>query len=838
MTNTQVKLFYSYCHRDGEHLERLEKVLAPVRDEGILADWSDRKIGIGELLEPKIEAHLRGADIVVLLVSADFLASKACMQEMKVSLRLARKNEIAVLPVILSPCGWQDTPLRPHKAWPTDGKPVLSWEQPDQAWENVRVAVTDKIKEIHQNKAPTLKGDFSNFLQKVEFVSDGRRAISLGQLYVPPHLTSMSQGVLLDDTPKNCYPDIMRFSGCQKTLIRGVNLSGKTAMCKHVYAQAREKGMFPLYIDGGVTYKVKAKNIMKQSFQKQYNGRYETYRDLPADSKIIIIDNADSLSNKLRDDIVNFAEKSVQQIFFFVQDDNYTLSMYKDKGLAAFDCFQISDYDRKQRRQCINKWMELKDKKVDLYDEESELRHLEDIFRHRVMPPYPYYIYSILQAKEAFMPSDLQMTQSAHCHHAIIVAHLIKSGVKSEDIDSYYGYLSELAYFMHTRNAECLSDSEMRGFTEQYKRDYSFHYDEDKILRALSGGAYPTLRKRQDGDAEEYCFQSDYAYYFFLGAYIARDIKKNEQLVKELRNTLYRRHSALVLLFTIHHTKDAGIIEDIVIQGLLHYDKKPEARLDEKETKFMSSLLADIPKKIMDGTKNAREERERGDALQDKHARESEKTEASAEKLAETDEGLKDFLTAVKTMEVLGQILRNHGGSLRKNILSEIFGSAQSLGLRMLKYLLDDLQEDDFSQYLLAHAREREGKDASEAQIQARVNKFVAAFTFSLVSGVLYKTAYEISSEKCLEIADNDSGETPARLLVNYIIHLIADKGYRLDQKDNRKLMNKFEQLAKKFESNPYAKTLLRGLTAGYAHRHEALPQHKQRLKNLINKNP
>ena len=82
--NEQVKpksLFYSYSHRDEDLRSKLETHLAVLRRGGLIAEWHDRKIEAGDEWRKAIDGHLMSADIVLLLVSADFIASDYCWGE-------------------------------------------------------------------------------------------------------------------------------------------------------------------------------------------------------------------------------------------------------------------------------------------------------------------------------------------------------------------------------------------------------------------------------------------------------------------------------------------------------------------------------------------------------------------------------------------------------------------------------------------------------------------------------------------------------------------------------------------------------------------------------------
>src|SRR5215831_15702055 len=75
------RIFYSYSRRDEEAREELERALATLREEGLISEWVDRRIGAGADWGSEIEANLATADIVLLLVSSDFLASDYCKLE-------------------------------------------------------------------------------------------------------------------------------------------------------------------------------------------------------------------------------------------------------------------------------------------------------------------------------------------------------------------------------------------------------------------------------------------------------------------------------------------------------------------------------------------------------------------------------------------------------------------------------------------------------------------------------------------------------------------------------------------------------------------------------------
>src|SRR5262245_22424879 len=93
-----VVLFYSYSHADEALRVRLEKHLSILKRSGVLRDWHDRRIGVGREWDGEIDAQLRSADIILLLVSPDFIASDYCWD---VEARVALEREAAGEAVVI-----------------------------------------------------------------------------------------------------------------------------------------------------------------------------------------------------------------------------------------------------------------------------------------------------------------------------------------------------------------------------------------------------------------------------------------------------------------------------------------------------------------------------------------------------------------------------------------------------------------------------------------------------------------------------------------------------------------------------------------------------------------
>jgi hypothetical protein len=141
-------VFFSYSHEDEELRNRLEKHLALLKRQGLVEAWHDRRILAGSDLDEAISANLESADIILLLVSADFLASDYCYsREMDRAMQRHAAREAVVIPVILKPCDWHSAPFGKLLATPKDGKAVTSWANVEEALADVAGHIRKRVED-------------------------------------------------------------------------------------------------------------------------------------------------------------------------------------------------------------------------------------------------------------------------------------------------------------------------------------------------------------------------------------------------------------------------------------------------------------------------------------------------------------------------------------------------------------------------------------------------------------------------------------------------------------------------------------------------------------------
>ena len=148
-------VFFSYSHADEALRDQLEKHLSVLKRQGVITTWHDRRIGAGEEWEGAIDGHIETDDIILLLISPDFLASDYCYdQEMRRAVERHDAGEAIVIPVFLRPCSWKRTPFGKIQGTPPDARPVTQWPDRDVAFLEVTKAIEAAAERLAKGAKP------------------------------------------------------------------------------------------------------------------------------------------------------------------------------------------------------------------------------------------------------------------------------------------------------------------------------------------------------------------------------------------------------------------------------------------------------------------------------------------------------------------------------------------------------------------------------------------------------------------------------------------------------------------------------------------------------------
>ena len=136
----------SYAHEDANLLQPLKKHLRILERQGLVTVWSDSEIQPGSEWRKEIDAHLKSAQLILLLISPDLLDSDFIWSiEMAHAIERHDAGTARVVPVILRECMWQTAPFGRLNALPRGGQALTQADDIDKALAGVVKEVYDLI---------------------------------------------------------------------------------------------------------------------------------------------------------------------------------------------------------------------------------------------------------------------------------------------------------------------------------------------------------------------------------------------------------------------------------------------------------------------------------------------------------------------------------------------------------------------------------------------------------------------------------------------------------------------------------------------------------------------
>ena len=289
-SNFQARLFYSYSNKDAAHRDAMEQSLSLLEQQSFISGWHDEKILPGRSISDAIHTELDTADIVIFLISQNFIASKECINEWKRAKIIASNNPcIFRIPVVLDDCAWLDLLDGDDiKALPNDGTPVTNISPPSTAWQQVYEGIKEVVFELRQTFEP--KHNFVASIERTEFLST--HEISLSSIFVFPRLSTVrsfaDDGRLIEDTIDSQQQLLDR----KRLLIHGQEMSGKTALARFLFLNLLERGEAVLLVDSLQTRKNTSDKVLQEAYCQAFSGDYDIWINQP--TKTLILDNFSS----------------------------------------------------------------------------------------------------------------------------------------------------------------------------------------------------------------------------------------------------------------------------------------------------------------------------------------------------------------------------------------------------------------------------------------------------------------------------------------------------------------------------------------------------------------
>jgi hypothetical protein len=529
--------------------------------------------------------------------------------------------------------------------------------------------------------------------------------VKLSDLFIYPRLELLDYSSSADKEVSISTEDseslINSLKGNIRLLLSGTENIGKTSLLKSTFRNLHARGFVPVLIDG---HKIRSAAIddFRKTVTSHFLNEYESSDkediiQLSTAKLVLIIDDFDkvSLNSKYKGKLIanligNYENIIISGNELMSLEDIVTDETVNEDLFSSFHSYEIREFGNLLRSKLINKWITLGATET-ITDEEriKKLHQAELIIRtvigKNLVPSYPLFLLTILQAIELGNPVDLTASTFGH-YYQFLIQKAFGNSLKSQDeITSYNNYLSELAYYFFRNRVRCIDAKEMQRFDADYRVDFTIKDSLETILRNLVNA---NILEDFEGCYE---FKYLYIYYFFVSKHFAENIEQDDikETISALCKRLHKSEFANILLFLTHHSKDKFLLNEILINAKNLFNNLEACKL-ENDIPAINRLGEKLPK-IVYSSKTVDEHRDEVNTKKDEiEAGERDELTKELSVIPDLNEDISDLdivaklNLAFKTIEILGQILKNNYGKISNPVIFDLVEETYLMGLRTL----------------------------------------------------------------------------------------------------------------------------------------------------------
>ena len=330
-------------------------------------------------------------------------------------------------------------------------------------------------------------------------------------------------------------------------------MSGKTALSKILCITQIEHDRPVLFIDAKKQSGRWNVREFRRLFQDQFIGSWEHWLSQP--DKLIVIDDLSEDKNAVK--FLDNQSTTFRRIIITMDADIYRTYYHADQKTYSYTEMQLREISRWHQEQIMRKTLmqttghDISDGAVDIVE-----RKLNEVVDTRIIPRYPFYVLSVIQALQVFMPPDSTITSHAHCYHVFILGRLIKAGIEKDDgsINACLNFAERLAKAIFDKREK--GESPDIAWFHQFIEFHQNHYViSDEQIKRMCHPRYGILHESEG-------FKVRYMEFYFLGRFLARNKEATEVLQKMCQRSEVERFH-LTLLFVIHHADSHEVLEPL-----------------------------------------------------------------------------------------------------------------------------------------------------------------------------------------------------------------------------------------------------------------------------------
>lgn len=565
-------------------------------------------------------------------------------------------------------------------------------------------------------------------------------------------------------------------------VIKGGEQAGKSALAKMLTMQLGKRGSYPLLLNASSISSWRPGGLedrIESAIDQMYGKRWRAeYKRLDPDEKILVIDDFDLLSSAGCLDGLRALRQQFGRVYLMLDSHpgmEVALNEFlRDENFVDSAAFEILPSTHHHRLELIERWLMIGGEPADSIDDvrltaAKLLKVVDETLGRNLIPAAPIFVLIILQRAE--LAQDLNTVVKSGSHgflYESMITQALSSRVTLCNVVTSLTYLTALAKLLDLQGVE---DLEQESF-EEFHVDHCQRFNLRLSIRSLQGQFVDAdILDDRNGRVR---FKYPYHYYYFLARRISQisEWGELEPRVDSLVRSIHTERSANLLLFLAHLKRDPRIAEKVIKSASEMFGGRPEADLFGSSVLLQRYKPMDIRQILIEGGRELQLE-ERAKDERDAEVASREITRLTEERLqARIDDALL-MNAAFKTLQVLGQILRNHAGEIEREDKHAMAETCVGLGLRVLSFMFQmvELHGDEMLIFRGLQIK-AEKTTLSDAEIARELESYLPSLLSTLTMGTVIKIANAIGSEDLSPTIDDVLKGVNTRRLLRLVAHL------------------------------------------------------------------
>lgn len=581
----------------------------------------------------------------------------------------------------------------------------FKWNEVSKIYE----CVAEEIKNLNDINLKRIRftSEYLHYLDSfdMQITHPNKKEISLKDIFIYPDLEVYSKAKDIGEQTK----EITTIKGEQllecilekkKVVFSGKAKTGKTALCKAIALDMDKRNISSIIIDCKKLKGFTEKHI-KEMEENEINRAYgknvaEDYKQLSINRKMIILDNIDRINQKsLKEEMLKYFENFYGYVVS-VSNTMYELDLLGNtlnNNQSDYFLCGICELGHRKRNGLIKKWYMLSEGENIFVEEElkekiNKATEILNILKgNGYMPCIPSHILIVLQQLDYTVDRKEDRSSYGYMYEFLIDKALLQMDRNNKLIhqDIALGVLTNVAKYMLENKKRIVTLEEYKEIFRQYNAYYRTEENQSVYLEQYEKVELICYEN------EQIEFQYPYIHYYFTAKYLAQNIQ--EQSVKEqidlMSRQLHFEESGDIMIFLCHLSKEKTIIESVLANAINLFEKDEEFDFEKYKSinisfdEFINTNI--IPE---EGIEERQEEiLEKKDQFESQKKESKKTVEDSDNTGEESEENIKSLDTAFKSIEVMGQILKNYPGTIAGDLKEKLLTEIHNLGMRTLSHI-------------------------------------------------------------------------------------------------------------------------------------------------------